>query len=111
MLDDLLKFREKKFNSLATGKPNSLFLLIFPQINFYKEPSLTEQQLESLAFEVERIEKVFKTLLAEQPLEFALSVVKESPDTKTGPKPKIKRREYVFLMKELTDQRTLQIED
>ena len=43
--------------------------------------------------------------MAEQPLDFALSVVKESPETKVGQNglKKIKRREHVFLMKELAD--------
>lgn len=82
----------KTFSDLET---TSFILLIQVSCNFDKldfisfnslEPSLTDQQLESLAYEVERVEKVFKTLMLEQPLDFALSIVKESPEAKTGPK-------------------------
>ena len=49
--------------------------------------------------------------MEEQPLDFAMGFFKESPDSKSGLKLKSKRRENVFLMKELTDQRSVSIED
>jgi hypothetical protein len=67
------------------------------------DPSLSDQQLEQLAIEVDRIEKVFRSLMEEQPLDFAMGFLKESPESKMGAKPKTKRREHVFLMKELMD--------
>jgi hypothetical protein len=56
-----------------------------------------------LSAEIDRIEKVFRSLMEEQPLDFAMGFLKESPDSKTGLKLKTKRREHVFLMKELSD--------
>jgi hypothetical protein len=67
-----------------------------------------------LDIEVNRIEKVFKSVLDEQPLDFAFSFVKELPEESKnagGIKTKTHKREHVFLMKELIDQRTVQVED
>jgi len=38
---------------------------------------LTDKQLQELAIEVDRVEKVFKALIDEQPLDFAFPFVKE----------------------------------
>lgn len=43
----------------------------------FLEPSLTDKQLQELAIEVDRVEKVFKALIDEQPLDFAFPFVKE----------------------------------
>jgi len=53
-------------------------------------------------------------VLDEQPLDFAFSFVKELPEESKntgGIKTKTHKREHVFLMKELIDQRTVQVED
>ena len=74
MLEDLLVYRDSSFATLQTRKyPNSLSIAIL-------EPSLTDQELEQLTVEIDRIQKVFKSVMEEQPLDFAFSFVKELPE-------------------------------
>ena len=69
------------------------------------DPSLSDDQRQQLAAEIERLEKVFQTLLLEQPLDFSTAVALKSGESARANQVK---RDFIFLMRELTDVRTVQ---
>ena len=77
------------------------------------DPELSEEQKGHLALEVARVEQIYTSLLSEQPLDFSLSSIRKASASKTSPVQmsaqltRQKKREFIFLMKEIVDVRTV----
>ena len=64
-----------------------------------------------------RVEQVYANLLSEQPLDFSLSSIRKASAAKASPiqmsaqLTRQRKREFIFLMKEIVDVRTVQADD
>lgn len=101
MLSDILPHKDTNFTTLQT------------------DPQLSEDQRQHLAAEVARIEQVYRGMLEAQPLDFSNApATKHSPlqgatltSSVRGSASIRKKREYICLMREFVDVRSVQADD
>jgi hypothetical protein len=95
-LGDILPHKTNNYGSLVT------------------DPELSQEQVENLAYEIDRVEQIFTKLVHDQPLDFSFSGSRKAAQSlmpASGFTSSHIRRECIFLMREIADVRSVRADD